>query len=51
MTLRTYIVHLTNKGVQSQGTVSALNSKDAMNNAKSKYKYSDYKVLAVSLKS
>jgi hypothetical protein len=48
--LRTYTVHLTNKGNLSTGTVSAKNSKEAMNNAKSKYKYSEFKVLSVSLK-
>lgn len=49
MTLRTYTVYLMSKGVQSKGTVSAKDAKEAMNNAKSKWKYTGYTPIAVSL--
>lgn len=50
MTLRTYNVTLSNKnGEYSNGTVSAKNEKEAINNAKSKWKYSEFKVISVTL--
>jgi hypothetical protein len=49
MTLRTYTVYLTNQGKLSTGTVSAKDAKEALTNAYSKWKYSEFKVLSVAL--
>lgn len=48
--LRTYAVQLVGKEGVSTGTVSAKSKKEAWNNATSKWKYSGYKVVSVSLK-